>query len=715
MKFLHPRSALRFGAACLAFAPFAIEVRATNDDGCQTVEEIICATDSFEKFCDGLNALDHPDVEEILDESHLTVFVPTKAAFNNLLHDLDLDSIDDFSDNTLEDLLLVHIHQGGFFSREDLEDRCGDLLGMANHDDTRTKCEDNADKIYQKGPRNLQEDMPRIISFDILACNGSVIHVVNKVILPSHFELPTSKPTGHPAPNPTRHPTNNPTRQPVYPTKQPTPPTRKPTSEPTTKADSGSASCSAHPECAHLVGDCCPTDDGARLDCCSEVTPTRRPTSEPTRKPTPNPTRKPTSEPTRKPTPNPTRKPTSKPTYHEAEASCAAYPKCRELGLEGDCCPTDDGKKLACCFDEGSIEPEGSCSTSLKCRELGLKGDCCPTDDGMKLDCCFDRKPGTCSRYPGCAAKELEGDCCPAANGKMLDCCYEDEHLFPIIDSEYCKHEPDFSCYKFGRPECCLKSTVACPKEEPECEVGFPILGESYCTYAPNYGCFENGWPKCCDDDPKECPNHCPDCEVGVPVVDDSYCSRSPDYRCFEYGYPTCCLRNNGNDCPNERPECNVGKRGCDLNDSLPSIKDFACSQRNFDVLCYLLRESEIEELLDDTGTYTLFAPSNDAFKEFGDANVEDLLEDPTGELQDILKYHISDRIYFEKDLYCDRKIDSLRGDTSDDFTTTECNFGLFQKGDGNDSDAYPLIVATDIITCNGVVHVVDKVILPKE
>ena len=33
MKFLNPRSALRFGAACLAFVPFAIQVRATNDDG----------------------------------------------------------------------------------------------------------------------------------------------------------------------------------------------------------------------------------------------------------------------------------------------------------------------------------------------------------------------------------------------------------------------------------------------------------------------------------------------------------------------------------------------------------------------------------------------------------------------------------------------------------------------------------------------------------
>jgi uncharacterized surface protein with fasciclin (FAS1) repeats len=214
MKFLNPRSALRFGAACLAFVPFAIQVRATNDDGffpddtpltkvhvtnddgffdddpplCQTIQDIVCNTISFKTFCDALNALDQTDVDETLNQSHITVFVPTNSAFVNLFDDLDFDYIDDFSDNTLEDLLLVHIHKDGFISKDDLEDSCEHLLGMANGDNTRTKCENNTNKIYQKGAGNPLDDIPRIISFDILACNGSTIHVVNRVILPRYVQ-----------------------------------------------------------------------------------------------------------------------------------------------------------------------------------------------------------------------------------------------------------------------------------------------------------------------------------------------------------------------------------------------------------------------------------------------------------------------------------------------------------------------------------------------
>ena len=120
-----------------------------------------------------------------------------------------------------------------------------------------------------------------------------------------------------------------------------------------------------------------------------------------------------------------------------------------------------------------------------------------------------------------------------------------------------------------------------------------------------------------------------------------------------------------------------------------------------------------MEDLLKQSGTFTIFAPSNEAIENLGDDVFANLLADPTGELQDILKYHISDEIYFESDLYCNRQIDTLRGDTSDDFTTTKCKSrGAFQKGNGN-TKPYPRIRFTDIVTCNGVVHVVDEVILP--
>ena len=139
-----------------------------------------------------MNALGQTDVDETLAQFHLTVFVPTNAAFVHLFDDIGFDSIDDFSDNTLQDLLFMHIHQGDFISMEDLEDRCGDRLFMANGDSTRTVCENNANIIYQKGPRNSPDDMPRInndiVAYDILACNGSIIHAVNEVMLPRYVQ-----------------------------------------------------------------------------------------------------------------------------------------------------------------------------------------------------------------------------------------------------------------------------------------------------------------------------------------------------------------------------------------------------------------------------------------------------------------------------------------------------------------------------------------------
>jgi hypothetical protein len=37
----------------------------------------------------------------------------------------------------------------------------------------------------------------------------------------------------------------------------------------------------------------------------------------------------------------------------------------------------------------------------------------------------------------------------------------------------------------------------------------------------------------------------------------------------------------------------------------------------------------------------------------------------------------------------------------------------IYQKGGGNTDDALPQIISADIVACNGVVHVVDNVMLP--
>ena len=306
-------------------------------------------------------------------------------------------------------------------------------------------------------------------------------------------------------------------------------------------------------------------------------------------------------------------RPTQKPTEISA-GSCSRHPKCAAKGLTGECCPTDDNAKLSCCFDI-----PGSCSANPECEALGLTGECCPTDENVKLDCCFAGvlPSGSCDVYPRCRELGLKGVCCPKdGTGQKLDCCSEEPGL-PILGESYCTNTPDYSCYQFGRPECCLKSTIECPKiqpgceigwpivgdsyctyaedfscykngrprcclddslycpdERPECEIGFPIVGDSYCTQSPNFGCYRSGWPECCGDDRSSngCPNKKPGCEIGLPEVGDSYCSDPPDFMCYEMGYPSCCLERDLTSCPNEKPQCNIGRRGCELQDSLPSL-----------------------------------------------------------------------------------------------------------------------------------------------
>ena len=146
--------------------------------------EIACATNGFNTLC---QALEQTGLDHKLDDldTDFTVFAPTDSAFGDVLHDLQINDIYDCPKETLRELLRVHIHENDIIDKNELEHRCGDLLEMASGDETRTVCEDNASRIFQKGAGNSDNDKPRITTFDIDACNG-IIHIVNKVILPRY-------------------------------------------------------------------------------------------------------------------------------------------------------------------------------------------------------------------------------------------------------------------------------------------------------------------------------------------------------------------------------------------------------------------------------------------------------------------------------------------------------------------------------------------------
>merc|ERR1712232_1383684 len=114
--------------------------------------------------------------------------------------------------------------------------------------------------------------------------------------------------------------------------------------------------------------------------------------------------------------------------------------------------------------------------------------------------------------------------------------------------------------------------------------------------------------------------------------------------------------RDDSLDCPERRPACDVG---CNAERSLQTIKEFVCGNGRLQLLCFALQDASLDELLDENGTFTLFAPTNSAFEKLGEANVEELIDDPAGKLRNVLLYHVSNEIYFSKDLECDGKIDT--------------------------------------------------------
>ena len=147
-------------------------------------EEIACETNTFSVFC---QSLDKTGLDEKLDryDSDYTVFVPSNSAFDYFLEELEFDDIFDCPDNTLKNVIRQHIVDDHIIYKNDLEDRCGVLLEMDNGENTRTVCENSGRKLYQKGAGNSEENIPRIISFNIEACNG-IMHVVYRVILPRY-------------------------------------------------------------------------------------------------------------------------------------------------------------------------------------------------------------------------------------------------------------------------------------------------------------------------------------------------------------------------------------------------------------------------------------------------------------------------------------------------------------------------------------------------
>ncbi len=147
----------------------------------------------------------------------------------------------------------------------------------------------------------------------------------------------------------------------------------------------------------------------------------------------------------------------------------------------------------------------------------------------------------------------------------------------------------------------------------------------------------------------------------------------------------------------------------------LPDIIDFASADPNFDILVQALsRESDYEfkdilEITDEPAPFTFFAPTNDAFIDlFGELELAELADIDSEVLAALLSYHIATDINFRStDLSDDLEVETYQGN----YFTVHSDGDLSSFTDVNGRNA--TIISTDIQANNGVIHVLDTVLLP--
>jgi len=132
-------------------------------------------------------------------------------------------------------------------------------------------------------------------------------------------------------------------------------------------------------------------------------------------------------------------------------------------------------------------------------------------------------------------------------------------------------------------------------------------------------------------------------------------------------------------------------------------IVDTAVSAGSFNTLAAALKAADLVDTLKGEGPYTVFAPTDEAFSKLPAGTVEDLLKpENKSKLQAILTYHVVAGRVMAKDAV---KLTSAK-------TVNGERFSISAK-DGVVMVDNARVIQTDIQASNGVIHVIDSVIIP--
>ncbi len=133
------------------------------------------------------------------------------------------------------------------------------------------------------------------------------------------------------------------------------------------------------------------------------------------------------------------------------------------------------------------------------------------------------------------------------------------------------------------------------------------------------------------------------------------------------------------------------------------TIVETAVGAEDFSTLVAAVKAGELVDALSSKGPFTVFAPTNEAFAKLPEGTIATLLKpENKGKLQEILKYHVVAGKVMAADVV---KLTSAK-------TLADKEVKIVVK-DGTVMVNKSKVIKTDIGCSNGVIHVIDTVLLP--
>jgi len=135
------------------------------------------------------------------------------------------------------------------------------------------------------------------------------------------------------------------------------------------------------------------------------------------------------------------------------------------------------------------------------------------------------------------------------------------------------------------------------------------------------------------------------------------------------------------------------------------NIVENAIASADHTTLVAAVTAAGLVETLSGTGPFTVFAPTNEAFAKLPAGTVEGLLKpEAKADLTSILTYHVVSGAFKAADLTDGQKLKTVQG-----------NELTVSIKDGKVMIDGATVTAADVVSSNGVIHVIDAVVTPKK